>query len=388
MDINYHYFIIKTLTIKSGFNEYDAQLLASYSQFVDDYDVYAPIYLDNVPEYARNLAEKVPGGWLFYPVTTGFNSWLDNASLILESNQVNITIPFHFIPKQRLNSFQSTRSDWRTQPAKLDTSSLMQEMLIKARSEFLNNRNRKNMIKLGMLIHTFADTYAHQGFSGFWSWENHSWLEKVTNLIDNNDITSDYSPKIYYTFPSVGHVNVFHAPDETFVSFKIQKKSSESSGYDILYSRSNIDEFLKASKEIINYLLSCNGKPSISEDICNNLFVELIKGFKNTSKDINTLSSHWHSIFNDINYSYNKNILLSENFIIADNSSNLENENLKKYFELNKSTLMSVKLTSKSEDYFYYNVNAKEIRDTVNGYDIPLSKIDINIEKFMSEINK
>ena len=39
MDINFHYFAVKVLTVNAGFEESDAQLISSYSQFVDDFEV-------------------------------------------------------------------------------------------------------------------------------------------------------------------------------------------------------------------------------------------------------------------------------------------------------------------------------------------------------------
>ena len=37
MNIGYHYYTIKTLAVKAGFSNEEAQTIASYSQAVDDY---------------------------------------------------------------------------------------------------------------------------------------------------------------------------------------------------------------------------------------------------------------------------------------------------------------------------------------------------------------
>lgn len=39
MDLNFHYFAVKTIARDAGFCENDAQLIAAYSQFIDDYDI-------------------------------------------------------------------------------------------------------------------------------------------------------------------------------------------------------------------------------------------------------------------------------------------------------------------------------------------------------------
>lgn len=87
MDINYHYFAVKTLADLAGFPDADSQRIASYSQFVDDYDIYATITLDYVPDFAQYLAKKKGKNWKFNPVTTGFNSLIDMSRLMKLSNQ-------------------------------------------------------------------------------------------------------------------------------------------------------------------------------------------------------------------------------------------------------------------------------------------------------------
>lgn len=87
MDINFHYYAVKTLAIHAGFDEECAQIIARYSQFVDDFTIYKTMVLDNVPTFARHLAKPYKGKWLFTPVTTGFDSWFEMARLALEQNQ-------------------------------------------------------------------------------------------------------------------------------------------------------------------------------------------------------------------------------------------------------------------------------------------------------------
>ena len=78
MDITFHYFAVKTLALEAGFPGAEAQRLAAFSQFVDDFDRRGSLYCGNVPRYIRLSRDHdlySPGGspleGNFEPVTTG-----------------------------------------------------------------------------------------------------------------------------------------------------------------------------------------------------------------------------------------------------------------------------------------------------------------------------
>lgn len=325
MNINYHYFAIKVLTTEAGFVENDAQLLAAYSQFVDDFDTFRYLYFTDVPDYAQYLAIKIPTGWIFNPVTTGFNSFFDYARLMIESNQRKILIPFHFITTDPLYVVKSDRKDYRCQPVTMDKPSLLQSLLKRASVLYQNNQSRENLIRIGTLLHTFADTYAHQRFSGFWNWENYAYLTDAVDNINYRNITSSYSPDFYYYVPSIGHPNVSTAPDDSYVSFTMlqQYDEGEKFPYKANYSRSNVLEFLKASREILNYLRSCRGLDKIDDDSWNTLSDRLTRGFLTSELEISNLIKHWSAIFPDIKFHYNKNDLLTNSFTIVKRDENI-----------------------------------------------------------------
>ena len=53
MNSNYHYFTVKTLSRKAGFPEKDAQQIAYYSQQVDDFILYPPLFLEGAAGEAK-----------------------------------------------------------------------------------------------------------------------------------------------------------------------------------------------------------------------------------------------------------------------------------------------------------------------------------------------
>ena len=364
MDINYHYFAVKAIASKAGFSKDEAQQIASYSQFVDDFDLYAWISMDYVPPYAQYLATKFSKWWFFNPVTTGFNDWFDMAMLMLAKNQKWIVTPFHFIPEKPVKEIPD-RVNRRVVPARMDTPSLISNMLKSARETLIKDRaiNREiNLMRIGALLHIFADTYAHQNFSGYQGWENHSYITNVTDNINDRDITKSYEPGKYYLLPSIGHANVNHAPDDSNVTFNMRQKLKDTdSSYSVNYSRSNTRDYTLISKEIFNFLSACLEKTPVSDDEWEALKKLLVQGFLTGSKDSDVLAKHWNRIFPDIEFKYDKSGMI-ESLLTVDESSPVKMS----VTEALQSQSDEVIFKAKSDMFFRYNVVADVIRVTVN----------------------
>lgn len=367
MDINFHYYAVKAVARKAGFPENEAQRIASFSQYVDDFDASSRTILTNVPPWAQYLATSLPFGyWVFCPVTTGFNSWFDMAALALPSNQKWIVMPFHFIPTQPLNTIAEA-ANRRVVPANMGVDSLIQNMLVEARTQLLHptdglTRN-DHLMRIGMLLHIFADTYAHQRFSGFQGWENHSNLTRVMNTINGENVTANYTPDVYYYMPSIGHTNVGHAPDDSNVEFDMrQRMNAGDGGYSVTYTRSNVDVFSDAAHEILNFLLSCRGDADIGAagwvEFCN----LLRQGFQTTHKEAPQLNPHWNAIFPGWNFGYSKDTVLQNVHMAAEIP--MEGDLL---LFAREQGIHPLVLAAQSNDYYRYNVFADQIRGRVAG---------------------
>jgi len=376
MDLNFHYYAVKTLAVRAGFAEEDAQVIANYSQFVDDFTNFFPMFFKDVPAFAQHLGIDFGLFWVFYPVTTGFDKWYDMARLALEKNQRNITVPYHFIPPHtKLNEEKKgdERIAWRVKPARMDSESLIQGLLLKAKDTFKDKPDAKeNLIRIGALLHTFADTYAHQNFSGFWGWENYCTLTSVYDNVKKTDITSDYAPGEYHLFPAIGHTEANHAPDDSNVFFDAKMKFTEKGDYDFTFGRSNTSEYSIVAREIINYLSACLGKEPLSESDWNKLSEQLGKGFLTSQKTPTLLNAHWKKIFADVDYHYDKNEMMNELLEETPWTEGLPDESLKLMQQLSEQGIeMEPTLyKAKSDDFFYYNVIADKVRNFVNGKDV------------------
>jgi hypothetical protein len=342
MNINFHYFAVKVLAVKAGFNTDDAQTIAKYSQFVDDFILDGVRNYQYVPEFARYLATQSGEYWRFNNVRTGFDTL---QSVDLSGNaglQKSMLIPFHFITAKSLTNIdKSNRKNYRTVPVKMDTPSLLSDLLKNAREEYLFSPSHSTLIKISILIHTFADSYAHQLFSGFKGWENASYIVQCIDNNNNSDITASYKPQVSAALPHIGHANLLTAADDSNVTFDMVLKNSETESYpySYRYTRSNTEEFLIAAKEILNYLLSLRGKDKINDADWNIFSPLLRRGLLATEKtNVEVLKSYWRKIFSDITFYYVK-----EELYYIESGSQLQNE-----------------------DFFYYNVFADKIRRQVD----------------------
>ena len=103
MDIDYHYFVIKTLAHAAGFPEEDAQTIAYYSQQVDDFTKCIPMWVRQEPPaffIENQYAKKMENGlWKVQPHPTGID--------VLQSLESIIGIP----PWHHFTLFRQSR--WR-----------------------------------------------------------------------------------------------------------------------------------------------------------------------------------------------------------------------------------------------------------------------------------
>jgi hypothetical protein len=212
MDIAFHYFAVKTLARRASFSELDVQQIATFSQYIDDYNPYIRHYYSNIPQSLKDSVK--------YDLYNGSYA----------SNHLADAIG-------------------RYRAATTDTD------------------KSRGLMYIGMTLHTFADTYAHQLFSGLSEWANNTDILSVTNNITGADETQLYKDRqvqfLYWLkklapsiTPMIGHMHVAHVPDYTHISFSksypIDPKSHVADG---VYTRSNTEEFAKASQKIRLYLI-------------------------------------------------------------------------------------------------------------------------------------
>jgi hypothetical protein len=174
MNIEFHYYTIYILAVEAGFDADSAQLLAEASQYIDD------AKQEMVFESSRET--------IIIPATQNYIFW--NPSV-----QSDIYLPFHFLPGDPEKIRQARLDDTLNPYSVSPNSELAKELLIKA-------LNSGNLYRLGIALHAFADSWAHQNFSG----RNEDW-NQLGDAARLKETTG-------WGLPAAGHLQALTAPDE------------------------------------------------------------------------------------------------------------------------------------------------------------------------------
>lgn len=337
MDMSFHYFGVKTIALSAGCLEDEAQRIASYSQFVDDYNWYVYFRSGNIPAYIKHPElDIVYNDFLniINPVTTGFMDLFDMQNLVIDKVQKFTLSPFHFIPQKKENV---EKGDNRVFPAVLNDGSYISNMLQDLQSQIDNGSiiEEDFLMQMGVLFHIFADTYSHQTFSGYNNKTNAVQLISVTDNITGREVTEKYNHSVEEWVAKVeniikndkvtiGHISIGHIPDLSHLSFTM--KYMDNQGYRNMHSRSNTDTFIQAAEQLYNYLRINLEKKSIKELITwNELGEKLREAFLiDVSKELEIgeqwamkkLTPHWKNVFPNYEYNYNSSDM-KKNFVIS-----------------------------------------------------------------------
>lgn len=172
MDIEFHYYITYFIALKAGFKPEDAYIIAYSSQYVDDNTV---IY-------------KVSQG-----TADAYNNYISQTMDITkpEKELMRIYPIFHFMPGDKMEiDFESAfRRDGKLHVLNTIPANSNARALLKIAFE------SKDLYRIGIATHTYADTFAHQNFIGYYESFNSmkGLLEKI--------------------IPDIGHADAKHTPD-------------------------------------------------------------------------------------------------------------------------------------------------------------------------------
>lgn len=139
--MEFHYYSTAFLAVKAGLSLPQATLVAHASQYVD--------------HHIRPLRVVTDEGTLEAPATQTLSFWQEGAA-------EEILAPFHFLPaglRGAYGPYPSVRRDgrcsaWDVRP----NSPPARELLVAA-------LRSGDLVRIGVALHTFSDTWAHQNFS-------------------------------------------------------------------------------------------------------------------------------------------------------------------------------------------------------------------------------
>ncbi len=216
MNAEFHYYSIYALALEAGFSENDAGLLAGSSQYVDN------AMLPYVVETAEKRVELI--------VTQNYLFWNDEV-------RRDIYLPFHFIPGNERKACESRQDGRSNRFNVVPNGPLVKDNLIAA-------LQTRNLYRIGIALHSFADSWAHQNFSGL--------------VEDWNDFGQRSSS---LGIPAAGHLHAFSSPDQISKIWNDPRLTSEKCCID------NNARFLEAARKIYRYLCIYMKKSYADEEL-------------------------------------------------------------------------------------------------------------------------
>lgn len=313
MNISFHYFLVKTLADKAFDNEDMAQEIAYYSQLIDDYilcDTYIQLPKECKPPaffFTHGLAKENKNifnktiGWKFYPANPGIpEGYIDMLTSLTVSQETYTFTPFHFIPPKSLTEMNKAKHNrYNYQCEKAGTGKYLIDHLIK-------DFRKMEPMQLGMLLHTYADTYAHEKFSGFDMAENNVIMDDIEDRSSGKPRNVSFNIA-YNNVPAIGHARLAHVPDAFALWFKYHYKDGRET-----VGRYNMEFFMECARKIADILYQYNGKEVLSDSEWKKIEDNLIRAGNdcvNVSTeytDFGTLKNKWTKYFPEVSYWYDK----------------------------------------------------------------------------------
>ncbi len=224
MQKDFHFYATMVLARAAGFNADDARIIATASQYVDDSTEYQPIDI------------KVNGYMLrFDPTCSSYDS-IDLSNLDW-TNQKKVWIPFHFLPERLFKPRKSLDFSYVTAPASIFARSLLKEAI----HEPLN-RYKLRLVRIGIAMHTYGDSFSHSCFSGRHNKENN--VQKMALWRKNNWDESIFRKTFLNLAPQIGHAEAGCYPDYPFQKWRCKLNN------DFEIKRDNVVVFLEAAESM------------------------------------------------------------------------------------------------------------------------------------------
>ncbi len=225
MQIDFHFYGIYFLCRAVGIVSERAKRIAYASQYVDD---------------AKDGGKfKSPDGFEFNTVHSSYGLLKTPFS---EKAQREIWLPFHFVPN--VMDGEEVGEKIVTRPDSLICRSAMTQL----------RQDLGNDYKVGVFLHSWADTWAHQGFSARVGREN-----SCSDIICHNlrrNVSEEILPFLGLIFggmdidliKGVGHGEASTCPDEPYLDWEYKN------GFGTLVKRKNHDIFMQASETVFDFL--------------------------------------------------------------------------------------------------------------------------------------
>lgn len=224
MNIEFHYYALQYIARRAGFSEEDASVIAISSQMVDE--CVASWKIEGGRDPSRSAISQ---NYIFWD----------------EAVARDIYRPFHFIPGDAALA-GSRRLDGRPGRFVVTEGSVLARAILEAALK------THDLFRIGIALHSYADTWAHQNFSGD---------SEPQNAFD------PASP-----IPPVGHLHALKNPDIPHLFWRDPRLKEESAEI------SNAARFVRAASMIYRFLCAYNRRRFDDEIFVTGRLEELWRG--------------------------------------------------------------------------------------------------------------
>jgi hypothetical protein len=204
MQIDFHHTVTYVAARIAGFSHGEAAIIAYSAQYVDDATSSGTVFFDNKALYTRiSSAHKT----------------LDLGNMNDVENHL-AWLPFHFLPGNGgLPAGDDPKGTFINKIVCRPDSPVAKEMIAAA---ILDQDKPYSLHRLGIAMHIYADTWAHQGFAGVLHEINE--VENATEIGDSGVFSG--GPQIFLNgiledaLPSLGHARANILPDMPFLKWQ------------------------------------------------------------------------------------------------------------------------------------------------------------------------
>ena len=210
MKVDAHYYGVLGFARASGFDKDIAQKIAYASQFVDDAKINYLTVRENLPDGITS--DRVNEKNCFFNMATCHT--YTHIKTFNYSAMIHNTSAFHFVPGAIGPSFVRKMRCREKSPI---CEKIMDAVL-----------QKDDPIFLGLVLHTFADTFSHQGFSGLLSKVNDIGDCKILNksgrgldqvFLGTREVRDSFYRMMDFVMPAYGHGQAMVFPDLPYLKW-------------------------------------------------------------------------------------------------------------------------------------------------------------------------
>ena len=246
MQIDFHHAVTYVISRLAGFEHDKAEIIAYSAQYVDDAVNEGPVSFDNGAIFNRNSSAHKMLDYRNFEQLGNSQCW----------------VSFHFLPgnggkKAGENPTGSFVNKLECTP----NSFVAKDML---EHSFENRHKPYALQQLGIAMHVYADTWAHQGFVGI----NHDFNDiKEVNVINDNtmswaDKASSFFGEVWDNVQSqvvgdalpLGHGAVLSYPDMPHLHWTFTRRNGDK------LDRVNYENFIEAAENMCKFMQRWQGK--------------------------------------------------------------------------------------------------------------------------------